>query len=142
MINRCYHSKDRFSAYYGTCTVCEEWLNFQVFADWYETHEYPVNERLHLDKDILFAGNKEYAPKKCMLVPQRLNMMFMNKPNKRGLPNGIIEHPKGALGQQDYYKTQGLAFLMLVESLIHHEFEEASRAVQGFSVQDCLLHPE
>ena len=45
-----------------------------------------------------------------------------------------------ALGQQDYYKTQGLAFLMLVESLIHHEFEEASRAVQGFSVQDCLLH--
>ena len=44
-----------------------------------------------------------------------------------------------ALGQQDYYKTQGLAFLMLVEALIHHEFEQASRAVQGFSVQDCLL---
>lgn len=89
MINRCYHSKDRFSAYYGTCTVCEEWLNFQVFADWYEAHEYPVNERLHLDKDILFAGNKEYSPKKCMLVPQRLNMMFMNKSNDKGLPNGV-----------------------------------------------------
>lgn len=89
MINRCYHSKDRFSAYYGTCTVCEEWLNFQVFADWYEAHEYPVNERLHLDKDILLAGNKEYAPKKCMLVPQRLNMMFMNKSNDKGLPNGV-----------------------------------------------------
>ena len=44
-----------------------------------------------------------------------------------------------SLGQQDYYKTQGLAFLMLVEALIHHEFEEAARAVQGFSVQDCLL---
>ena len=28
---------------------------------------------------------------------------------------------------------------MLVEAMIHHEFEEASRAVQGFSVQDCLL---
>ena len=34
---------------------------------------------------------------------------------------------------------EGLAFLMLVEALIHHEFEEAARAVQGFSVQDCLL---
>ena len=45
-----------------------------------------------------------------------------------------------ALGQRDYYKTQGLSFLMLVEALIHHEFEEASRAVKGFSVQDCLLH--
>lgn len=43
------------------------------------------------------------------------------------------------LYQQDYYKTQGLAFIMLVEALIHHEFEEASHAVAGFSVQDCLL---
>ncbi len=28
---------------------------------------------------------------------------------------------------------------MLVEALIHHEFEEAAKAVQGFSVQDCLF---
>ena len=44
-----------------------------------------------------------------------------------------------ALHQQDYYKTQGLAFIMLVSALIHREFEKAVKSVKGKSVQDCLL---
>lgn len=43
------------------------------------------------------------------------------------------------LYMQDYYKTQGLAFVMLVSALIHREFEEAAKCVKGKSVQDCLL---
>ena len=43
------------------------------------------------------------------------------------------------LYQQDYYKTQGLAFIMLVSALIFQEFECAAKAVPGKSVQDCLL---
>lgn len=43
------------------------------------------------------------------------------------------------LYMQDYYKTQGLAFIMLVSALIHQEFEEAAKCVKGKSVQDCLL---
>ena len=90
MLNRCYHSKNRFPAYYGTCEVCSEWHNFQVFGTWYEQNFYQVgNERMHIDKDILYPGNKIYSPDTCILVPQRINMLFMNKPNKRGLPNGI-----------------------------------------------------
>ena len=45
----------------------------------------------------------------------------------------------GSLYQQDYYKTQGLAFIMLVSSLIRREFEDAVKAVKGKSAQDCLL---
>jgi transposase len=45
----------------------------------------------------------------------------------------------GSLYQQDYYKTQGLAFIMLVSSLIRKEFEDAVKAVKGKSAQDCLL---
>ena len=44
-----------------------------------------------------------------------------------------------SLYQQDYYKTQGLAFIMLVSALILREFEDAVKAVKGKSVQDCLL---
>lgn len=44
-----------------------------------------------------------------------------------------------SLYQQDYYKTQGLAFIMLVSSLIRREFEDAVKAVKGKSAQDCLL---
>ena len=43
------------------------------------------------------------------------------------------------LYQQDYYKTQGLSFVMLVSALIHREFSEAVRNVKGKNVHDCLL---
>lgn len=101
MIERCYYekNKDLHQAYFGRTTVCDEWLCYQTFADWYSEREYEVGERLHLDKDIKVPGNMIYAPDKCLLVPQRLNMMFMNKSNKRGLPNGIIKQSNGYLAQ-------------------------------------------
>lgn len=43
------------------------------------------------------------------------------------------------LNQQDYYKTQGLAFIMLTCALIHREFQAATSKIKGKSIQDCLL---
>ena len=93
MLRRCYYEKtsDEFRTYYGICTVCEDWFDFQKFAEWYYSNEYHVDERLHIDKDILYPGNKVYSPETCLLVPQRINMLFVNKPNSRGLPNGITK---------------------------------------------------
>lgn len=88
MLSRCYSERKK-SSYFGTSTVCTEWLNYQIFAEWYEKRKYEVEGRLHLDKDILYPGNKFYSPYHCLLVPQRINMLFTNKENKRGLPNGI-----------------------------------------------------
>lgn len=62
---------------------------FRILQSGFENNKYDVNERLHIDKDILYPGNKIYCPDTCILVPQSINMLFMNKPNKRGLPNGI-----------------------------------------------------
>lgn len=91
MMRRCYdeQSKDDYLSYYGITEVCNEWLNYQTFAKWYDEHKYETEGRLHLDKDIKYPGNKLYSPYHCMLVPQRINMLFTNKPNDRGLPNGI-----------------------------------------------------
>ena len=98
MIRRCYDDKlkERYSAYYGDCIVCDEWHNFQSFAEWWNNNIYRVGtERMHLDKDILFNGNRLYSPKTCLIVPQRINMMFMKKPNKYNLPNGILPIANG-----------------------------------------------
>lgn len=91
MLERCYseNMKHRNEAYYGVCTVCDEWHNFQNFGDWFEENKYDVDERLHVEKDILFPSNKIYSPDKCLLVPQKINTIFKNKSNKIGLPNGI-----------------------------------------------------
>jgi len=97
LIARCYADKkrDTFPAYYDICTVCQEWLCYNTFADWYEENKYECDGRLHLDKDILYPGNKVYSPYTWLLVPQRINMLFSNKPNKRGLPNGITKYERG-----------------------------------------------
>ena len=103
MLERCYHEKSswQYPAYYGICTVCEEWKCFQTFADWYKAREYDVNERLHLDKDIKHPGNTVYSPENCILVPQKINALFMNKKNKRGLPNGISKCKTGYCAEYD-----------------------------------------
>ena len=39
----------------------------------------------------------------------------------------------------DYYKMQGIAFIMLVSALIHRNMENAVKNVNGMSAQTCLL---
>lgn len=114
MLDRCYgeQNKKLHPAYFEISTVCSEWLNFQIFADWYEEREYKVEGRLHLDKDIKYPGNTVYSPQTCILVPQRINMLFMNKPNKRGLPNGIVRCKSGYLAK---YNHENLGIYTTVE---------------------------
>ena len=40
---------------------------------------------------------------------------------------------------EDYYKMQGLAFIMLVAGLIHRNMENATKDIDGMSAQTCLL---
>ena len=108
MLYRCYCDED--TVYFKESSVCKEWLCYQNFAEWYSQNKYEVKGRLHLDKDILFPGNKIYAPDKCILIPQRINMLFMNKTNKRHLPNGIVKYVNGYLAKYNeeelgVYKT-------------------------------------
>lgn len=99
MLERCYNPKTQ-SKYpaYKYCKVCEEWLNFQNFAEWYYENYYTItNERMHLDKDILVKGNKIYSPATCIFVPHRINSLFTKANNIRG------EYPIGV----DYSKVMG-----------------------------------
>ena len=62
---------------YRDTTVCEEWLNFQNFAEWYEKN-YPKIEgiKFELDKDLLQQGieNKVYSPDTCVFLPKSVNI--------------------------------------------------------------------
>ena len=70
---------------YRDCFICDEWLNFQNFAEWWEENIYNCNnERIVLDKDILVKGNKIYSPETCILVPERINSLFTKCDRKRG----------------------------------------------------------
>lgn len=85
MLMRCYSKqyKQKYTTY-QECTACEEWLNFQNFAKWYVNNYYEIDEPLNLDKDILQKNNKLYSPDACLLVPQRINKLFIKGDSCRG----------------------------------------------------------
>jgi hypothetical protein len=118
MMERCYKGEDRklYKSYIG-CSMCENWWNLQTFCEWLDSEWYTCgNERMHIDKDILVKGNKVYSPETCLLVPQRINMMFMTKARTTDadLPNGIS---RAVSGYSVYYNTKNLG--------IHKDLNEA-----------------
>lgn len=66
---------------YKDVTICEEWHNFQNFAEWYEKKHI---QGFSLDKDILIKGNKVYSPETCCFVPSEVNMLFVKCDKSRG----------------------------------------------------------
>lgn len=94
MMQRCYNpSQIKQRPEYCNCSVCDEWLNYQNFAKWYDENYYEVpNEKMQLDKDILVKGNKIYSPETCVFVPQNINVLFTKRQNKRGnTPIGVFK---------------------------------------------------
>ncbi len=92
MLARCFcdEYKKKYPTYEGT-TICEEWLNFTIFAKWCrEQPEFLMGHRVFLDKDILCKGNKHYSPDMCTFVPHDINTTFTKADARRGeYPIGV-----------------------------------------------------
>lgn len=82
MMRRVY-SMDMLSTHpaYKECSVCDEWHNYQIFAEWF--HRYSITG-LELDKDILVKSNKAYSPSTCCFVPTEINKLFTSSKRSRG----------------------------------------------------------
>ena len=82
MLSRCYSAKaqDKRPTYRG-CTVSEEWLTFSNFKAWMEKQEW---EGKHLDKDLLFEGNKVYSAETCVFVTPMVNSFTLDSGASRG----------------------------------------------------------
>jgi hypothetical protein len=110
MIRRCYSSKQQesISKSYVDCEVCEEWHNYQNFAQWYEENYYEVpDQHMQVDKDILIKGNKIYSPDTCVIIPQYINTLFIRNNRKRGqYPVGVY-YNKRAKKYEAMYKING-----------------------------------
>lgn len=88
MIRRCYSEKNlkRYPSYKG-CSVVDEWKYFSTFKYWMEQQDWEGN---HIDKDILFKGNKIYGPDTCVFISPQLNMFLTERHNHRGeYPIGV-----------------------------------------------------
>ena len=73
---RCYKRDDVYDGSF----MCDLWrYDKDSFAEWWSAEYYECDgESMAADKDLLFPGNKEYAPDKCCIIPQTLNTMLSN----------------------------------------------------------------
>lgn len=86
MIKRCYGKTiNKHRPTYENKIVCEEWLNYNTFYKWYNDNYYSVDdEKMMLDKDILFKHNNIYSPETCIFTPQYINSLFTKCDKRRG----------------------------------------------------------
>lgn len=72
MIRRCYDEKyQELNPTYLGCSICEDWRNFQNFAEWYQDN---YISGCDLDKDIMVSGNKIYSPRTCKFATRKENV--------------------------------------------------------------------
>lgn len=85
MFKRCYETNGNYLSY-SDIEVCEDWHNFQNFAEWYNNN---YIEGFDLDKDLKSrSGAKVYSPDTCCFLSPKLNKQLSNvyatKPKKEG----------------------------------------------------------
>lgn len=136
MFQRCYSESYhlRTPTYIG-CEICEEWLNFQNFAKWFEDN---YIEGYVLDKDLLSKGNKIYSPDNCCFIPSEINSIIAGYTNRnKDLPLGVQKCKKS---------KKYITSLTLNYKSTHHgryeTIEEASNAiikVKNLHIKNMLI---
>lgn len=81
MHRRCYDENFHLNrGTYADCVVCEDWHNYQTFAEWFYKQKRQTGWQL--DKDILISGNREYSTRACRFVPVAINSLFSRVPEE------------------------------------------------------------
>lgn len=95
MIRRCYDAREQKKPShkaYVNVKVCDEWHNFQNFAEWAEDKEDKFISGWELDKDM-FGTGLIYSPDTCTLLPEEINIFLSNNYSNKisDLPEGVNE---------------------------------------------------
>lgn len=90
---------------YKNISLCEEWHNFQVFAEWCEKN---YKDGWRIDKDVICPECGIYSPETCDFLPDEINGMFISSKSYRGdLPIGVI---KKRDGYEVYFRGKFLGY--------------------------------
>lgn len=89
MLQRCYSDDYQVAQpTYADCSVADEWLSYQTFAEWINTQPAWGIPGFELDKDLIVLGNKIYGPKTCSMVPGAINCLIATRSRRNSSPLG------------------------------------------------------
>ena len=111
---------------YDDVTVCQEWRSFMNFRSWMVNQDW---EGKHLDKDILFTGNKEYSENACVFVDGVVNTFLTDRAAARGeWPVGVywFERDKKFMSRcnNPFTKKQEFLGLFSCPNQAHHVWKK------------------
>lgn len=88
ILERCYSEKKlSIRPTYAGCFVSDDWVYFSNFFGWWKLNHV---DGWHIDKDLIFPGNKEYCAEKCLYIPAWLNTFTNEHAATKGLyPIGV-----------------------------------------------------
>lgn len=88
MIERCYSKSFHLKwPNYLACYTIPEWHYFMTFRAWMVEQDWAGK---HLDKDLLYPGNKLYSPGTCIFVDHKVNCFIVEGKVARGsYPIGV-----------------------------------------------------
>lgn len=135
MLERCYDpATEQQAQCYSGVTVCEEWFNYQNFAEWAKLQHGYGNRTWAMEKDLLIKGNRHYAPDRCCFLPQVLNNQMLKSEKARGnYPIGVtLNKPNGKFiahlhGHKEGSKTAHIGIFNTPEAAFYaykHEKEK------------------
>ena len=85
MLTRCYNEENSSKRpTYIDCNVSENFKHYTYFYEWCQEQIGFNNEDWHLDKDLLFKGNKLYSEYTCVFLPREINILFTTRVRFRG----------------------------------------------------------
>lgn len=88
MLDRAYHDGN------NATSVCQEWWNYQTFADWYVETLGDITEKMTVVFDVLDPNATVYNPVHTTMVPTYIHKILINntpKGKEARLPRGVSE---------------------------------------------------
>ena len=84
MIERCYSEKlYQCRPTYIDCYVSDDFKDYSKWRDWFDNYQYK-HDGWHMDKDLLFKGNKVYSENTCVFIPREINQVLTKREASRG----------------------------------------------------------
>lgn len=125
-------ARDKYEYYtntqkYENVKICDEWRNFNVFADWYikNIEKLNSNYQYKIDKDLLYPmyrssteNYKLYSPVTCVLLPHDLNLSLVDADRFKHTGNSAVYikqltekyKAEGALSDKAYRALKSLYY--------------------------------
>lgn len=101
MLDRCYNKTyhTMHPTYLG-CNVSDNFKQYSYFHEWCQLQIGFGIADFHLDKDLIYKGNKEYNENNCVFIPLEINSVLTKSNAARGLlPIGVTKNGNNFLAR-------------------------------------------